>query len=741
MLYKEGTALNFEDLTEQYIKFLQSYNNDTIVWNLVDPRYNTYFGSTISIPKSDFEVKSDMYVGKNIVIFIDDGIKSEFVRDFVTGNVKSNSQYLVNTLSRCFPNANVVTVDYNTLLSNNNRGHIDYIANQNNKIDKLIVFVNQLQFNASYGDIVKNINDIDTECYNRNISVDYVFAPSILSSNSINLSNLVGTVPNIINNMITVKKHKRVLSFFDFVYDFDQDIYTDFYDKYTVAGDVGNGFCYNQYMSALLTRFVMNRIFHMDIEEFYVSIMYKRITSSTCSEFISDYGRHMSEEFDTVRGPTAILRGKYGLSTFKNSGEIVSIGLHTSKDYCVFMHEQGGITCKHEEDLQINDIDLLPFMWFTDGEPSGKQEPLAFPTTGCPWLTISDDNKSEFIINECNPIHYYFIKDNDNSSIIVRFCDATAKSSDVWQIISFGKLGGVTYSNNLNQLYCIGGNQALSPTSWTYYQKAKLRGLLYDLDIKNGALCNSNFLHPTKFGKANMSNFRVLGNDGLWKDVYAHYQEYLIVPYWHDEYNEGTPLDVPKDIVDMGLHTAYPFGSSIRSRIDTYQVDRNRNYGKPIYSLYSLYSSGQIEPVTIYLYGGDSESYGDIEWSTSGGSRVVRQYAKPYSEQLLVNGIIPHAYSTWSRTMPDGIRVINGRKYLCIPNGWSDRLWHYPWWCGEVYWEDLPRNNEDTKGISGDKGKSGVIYNEVQREFFHTQCHLLNGNIIWDKLLIDFGEA
>lgn len=743
MLYKEGTALNFDDLAKQYIKFLQSYNDNTIVWNLVDPRYNTFFGSTFSIPKSDYASNTDDYSGKNIVLFIDDGIKSEYVKDFVTNNVKQNNQYLPSVLTRCFPNANIITVDYSTLFSSSDSGHIDYIANTANNIDKLIVFVNQLQYNITYGDIVKNINDIDAECANRDIDVDYVYAPSIINLAEKDLIGLVGTVPNEINNIITTSNNKRVWSFFDLIYEFDQDVYTDFYNKYTVAGEYGNGICYNQSMSALLTKFVLNRLFRLDREEFYLSLMYQRITTDTYKRFITDYGNHMSEEFSSNGGSTHVLTSKYGgtnYTPFKNTGELISIGLHTSKDYSLFMHEQGGITCKYEEDLQLNDIDLMPFMWFSNGTPDEQSKPLAFPTTGCPWLTVSDENKGNFLIGSENPIHYYFLKDNDNSTIVIRFCDGTAKSADVWQVISFGKFDKVLDKYNINPLYCAGGNQALSPDSWTYYRDSKVAGLLYDLDIKNPALCNSNFLHPTKFGKANLSNFRVLGNDGLWKDVYAHYQEYKVVGYSGDKYHDGTPIDVPQDITDKHFHTAYPFGTNIRNRIDTYQIDASKNYHSTKYNSSRLLSSGQIEPVTIYLYGGDSELYKDIEWSTSGGSRVVRQYAKPYTEQLLASGTVPHAYSTWSRTLPDGIRIINGRKYICIPNGWNERLWHYPWWCGK-YWEDVPRNDRDTCGISGDGTENGVIYNEIQRDFFHTQQHLLGTNIIWDKLLIDFGEA
>ena len=104
--------------------------------------------------------------------------------------------------------------------------------------------------------------------------------------------------------------------------------------------------------------------------------------------------------------------------------------------------------------------------------------------------------------------------------------------------------------------------------------------------------------------------------------------------------------------------------------------------------------------------------------------------------QLLASGTIPHAYSSWSRTIPEGITNIGGKQYLSIPNGWQGRLWHYPWWCGRIYWANGQRNQYE-----GSPTGKGVIYNDIQRDFFHKQRSLLQENIIHDKLLIDFGDV
>ena len=39
---------------------------------------------------------------------------------------------------------------------------------------------------------------------------------------------------------------------------------------------------------------------------------------------------------------------------------------------------------------------------------------------------------------------------------------------------------------------------------------------------------------------------------------------------------------------------------------------------------------------------------------------------------------------SWSKELPCGEVMIGNNKYLCIPNGWENRLWHYPTVVGEI---------------------------------------------------------
>ena len=654
MLYREGTAVDFNDLMTQYIEFLQCYNDDTISWHLIDPRLNTFYGATMSIPKSDYIVDEGNYIKPfneaklpykrgtivsyngnnyrqlvddsmdipsddspnwhkmdktNIVIFYDNGVETKCIKDYNTGVVKHNKDYFVNTITRTVPNSDVVAINYDDLITSiNPHGHIDYVGNSHNNIDKLIVFVNRLGFESggrNNSEFVRNVEELDYECYVRGIDVEYVYAPSVIDINSKSYVESISFI-NFVNNYITKYTKLKINNFFtDVLNKFDGSFLSKVYSDYANKESTKNHIAYNKSIADLLTRYLMNEIFHSSVEEVFVSFHGNSINSSTYYNFIYNNDEYMSEELIKLQVAQRSIHSKYGsLNPFRNSGDLVSIGMHTSFDYDVWMCEQGGITCKKEEDEQINDINLLPFWVFSSSSPSKRLDPVVYPTTGCPWFTVSTNNKSKYMISSDNPIHYYFVKDNSNSTITIRFCDGHGQLADVWQTISFGKLDRVTDKYNINPLYCVGGNSALSPDTWTYYNHSHIEGLSYDLDFKNPSLVNSNFLHPTKFGSANLSNFRVMVNSGEWRDIYAHHQTFSTYQYYTlsgVNYNWGVPLNEPTDNIGSSTHTAYPFGSSIRDRIDTYSVKKSGCVDK-------FASSGQLDRLTVYLYDTDARN-------------------------------------------------------------------------------------------------------------------------------------
>lgn len=438
---------------------------------------------------------------------------------------------------------------------------------------------------------------------------------------------------------------------------------------------------------------------------FYVSLEHMNVTSQTYPNWLrtghmlenhEEYSAHskddndeysdwqtkvyyQSEKYDhSINRPSVVRHvfGKYGgtdrENAFKNTGEFVAIGLHTLFDKDIWMCEQGGITCNKEAMAQINDLNLLP--WRSSMSPrtagsrtyEGAEVKLpVFPGTGCPWFTVSDDNKATFEVS-INGIDYWFTKSDYDATITIRFSNK-GKDYDVYQSISLGMMTNVTCESYMFPLYVAGGNQALSQDIYVYtainaiYPTYK-KGNIYDLDIQNICLSNSNLLHPTKFNNANMSNFRILSPEGEWKDIYGHSQVATVKPYptCADRiYNWGIILEDVVHGMSGSYHSALPFMSDVRNKIDMYTVDRRLN---------------QYEHTSVL-------------------DRVIVNLKKELPHLATgVEGVIPNCYQSWYRTMPAGEVEINGKKYLSVPNGWEKRLWNYPWFLGmysdEQYWKN-----------------------------------------------------
>lgn len=293
------------------------------------------------------------------------------------------------------------------------------------------------------------------------------------------------------------------------------------------------------------------------------------------------------------------IRSKYGSNPpniFKNTGQLVSVGVHTSYDPYLWMCEQGGITCKKEEDEQINDLDLMDFWAFFNGTPNKRVKPPVFPTTGCPWFTISNKNITEYGLSDFGA-RLYITRIGSSFILTIRLIHSKAQLPDVWQSITFGEFVGRQDGYNIDQFYCAGGNQALSPDSWTYFATSHIIGLQMDLDMKNSSLVNSNILHPAKFDKENMSNFRIMNGEGTWEDIYSATQGYEEYQYLDSDGNPtiftwGVPLKKPNFDVGNNLNTAIPY-MLWQNKIDTYTINK--------YDLKKNDMSGKIDPLTVYL--------------------------------------------------------------------------------------------------------------------------------------------
>jgi len=584
---------SFNDIVPSFLDFCAffDYNQDNIIINY---NYDTWHGATVAIPISDYAVEDE--VTDTIYLLGDPTFYSLFFICNRNYSRYANKWYLGNTLKRIYPNSNVVV--------ENQLSISDYITMLSGLSDSKVIYVFGNNIDNRYGGIsglFDYLDEINAVCLSNNLDLYLVYAPTEEHSDELY---------NAIESYVYQDKPRKILNFYSELFDtrldmldaLNQNTYqlTDYRSIYGDQTYVGIP-TYSRNAIALFTRFILSNVFHKDREEYYVSLMYRDNPKSLYSQLFTTYDEYMIEEFNYdqyLHGGWSI-SSKYGSNPpniFKNTGQLVSIGVHTSYDPYLWMCEQGGITCKKEEDEQINDLDLMDFWAFFNGTPNKRVKPPVFPTTGCPWFTISSKNITEYGLSDFGA-KLYITRVGSSFILTIRLIHSKAQLPDVWQSITFGEFVGRQDGYNIDQFYCAGGNQALSPDSWTYFATSHIIGLQMDLDMKNSSLVNSNILHPAKFDKENMSNFRIMNGEGTWEDIYSATQGYEEYQYLDEVGNPtifiwGVPLKRPNFDVGNNLNTATPY-MLWQNKIDTYTINK--------YDLKKNDMSGKIDPLTVYL--------------------------------------------------------------------------------------------------------------------------------------------
>lgn len=386
---------------------------------------------------------------------------------------------------------------------------------------------------------------------------------------------------------------------------------------------------------------------------FYISLQHTTVTSTTYSDWmLKTPGYYQSETFSGGKDKHIVdyFGPNGGLNPFKDTGEFIAIGLHTLYDENLWMCEQGQITCEKEATEQVNRQNLgnLHYNYAYNGKSYESQSPyLSFPGAGCPWITLSDKNKKDYITHD-TPIKYWFTK-TDTDATITYTIHGIGDKIPRWISISFGMLKLFKNENYQFPLYVAGGNQALTQQvfRWVPMRSGSYSFQYintYCLDMSNIALSNSNLLYPTKFNNSNVSNFRILAPDGEWKDIFTKEQLAVIeAEFTCDRVTNYTyTLQEPKPYTDE--HCGIPFCSEFDYMTDTYRVKEPYN---------KLKSSASINDIVVVMNN-------NVPYNTSG-----------------VMGIIPNTFYSWSQTLFTGEITIEGKKWLSVPNGWENRKKHY----------------------------------------------------------------
>lgn len=390
---------------------------------------------------------------------------------------------------------------------------------------------------------------------------------------------------------------------------------------------------------------------------FYITLQHTNVTPTTYSEFLNQPYHYNSEMYNrsyiSSAGPTG------GTNPFKNNGALLAVGLHTDFDDELWMCEQSHITCDEETRTQINHSNLVSNLVSPSRGSYSTNAYVNFPGTGCPWFTISEKNISDYSV-ATHGIDYWFTRDEYSATITICIVGLGTKVPR-WQSMSFGLLECINDESFMFPLYVAGGSQGISQelfvTGLTGSYLSPYTGNMYDLSMDNISLANSYLLAPTKFNGSEISNFRVLTPEGIWRNIFAYKQDSKLIPVpicdgptreW------GYPLLAPVTYTEG--HSTTAFCSDNSHMVDTYRVksgfDRN-------------VSSSPICNISVVLNK-------NIDHNETG-----------------IQGTLTQSYYTWTRTLPCGEVTIKDKKWLSVPNGWEGRKKYYASYIGLVsHWEN-----------------------------------------------------
>lgn len=423
---------------------------------------------------------------------------------------------------------------------------------------------------------------------------------------------------------------------------------------------------------------------------FYISLQYQKVNANTYENYLTTVGnigfsdlvygdgqgtqfnvnvphnRHYSgitQEY-SVEGRT--ISNIQFRNMFNETGEFIAISPHILFDNSLWMCEQGGNACLPLETNPaiLNFRKYIQNVWGCSG--TGHTEEVyspIFPGTGVPWLTVSDDNLSEYITG-ANAIHYWFTKTDYNATITFKL--ANGSSDAVYQSIAFGLLDSVKESAHMFPLFVAGGRTPLKTGIYKYIPlnarcPKPVYGNVYGLNMKDIEMFNSNLLHPTDCCGGTITNFRVMDSNGLWRYIKVHEQSAHIQSFYRcicggvvcDPVDWGVVLEEPIDDLALGS-TDFIFpraGRNARFTIDTYTV--NKEFSRFEYS-------SPLQKILVFL----------------------NDKLHPYDGGCI--GFIPNVFVGWFADLPCGEIELGGKKYLSIPCAWDKRMWKYPSRMGSI---------------------------------------------------------
>ena len=714
MMYETGEAISLKEMLDKFLVFAQKYNESTVSWQLIDDRSDSFFGSTLKIPLGEYKYTG--YRDKKIwminssdffdnVVF--DGNKSIYMDSLVPMFEKmldgshisvvnvENKATAANLLKALKKQTDLPDVVFfggvtETMLADGNIDSYDALVDwcKEKKIELRLFYFSHDSKNKYKDDVGESKHQF------------FYFRDEILND----------PMEEVVEVQEEYERKNDSIFFSNFtIYWREKDVPKHFKDRSEKEEeqsilDRPRKESFSRFMKKI--DIIMNIMLKTFRPVYYTSFQYRNITGGSYEEFFRTKHDVMSEEINKVEGVGGrSIRGKDGIQAFNDTGEMIAVGLHMSYDRDLWMAEQGNITCEAEAGDGTNHMNLLPFWDFRGGTPYQRLDIPEYPGTGCPWLTIADRNKSEYGIDKDNKIKYYFSKSNKCATIVFRIMDKSRIYTDCWQTLVFGCFKYDTYST-IPPLYVAGGNQSLVPDVWVYFSPdLHVNGLRYLLDMKNPCLSNSNLAYPTDFGGAHMSNFRVLCYDGKWRDVFSMQQTYSEYKYFDVC---GAPI--------------YQWGVPVNQH--SYIDSNSSHIHKPKQHLDEVYRSNKLK-------------YNLKDRHLLKNPVEVSIKPKEGEDEHNIHGVIDNCYMVPDFDKESGELETKDSRYVLAPNGWDERLWHYPWYAGRIYW-----GGENAAGINSAVYNTQVSNEQAYKSYHDRENHYEgNENKINTKLLLKTGEV
>ena len=714
----------------------EGQDDDTLLkWECIDDRFATGFGSTYEVVVNDFKKRNEEVT---ITIFGDTWLHVETVAyrehymdkwETLEGTTKIDRiayrESLPEVLGRVYQNGTINLVG-NFSVSNNTEINLDDVINY---LQGLSSYPDYFIFNGATKTLgtsgksatVQKLKDIDNFCISNGIKACCVFTENrnLQGVNNKDWAETFSTTTAMLKFSVLewATHHLHVLEsnynvngndtkideFFD-----TNDLNVSAYalSKYITTDNLDNDFeCYEELIYTVVKRFILENMFILHRECFYISLLYKSIDGgldgSTYNYYFgTDYLPYnlmscFTKNEVTIRISDEITghhQSKYASDQhwnfFKNDGQFVAVCVHTSYSEYLWACQQGQSNC-YDEFIQlrkltdyssgdivnkttINPANLIPERLYRTGASigeAGNSSPPIFLGTGCPMLTISWDNRERYSnkLGLSCPIEIWITRDNNSASITLRL-HTEEDYQDLYQSIEFGKMTSVETENYIYPLYCGGGSIGLSADIYVYFpinggNKTHIEGNVYDLDMNNISMSNSNILHPTKFWNCSFTNFKVLTPEGIWRSIYAHEQTASVQPYP----SLGPPpdfaihLNSPTHNHGANNDGAYPFLLQNWNSVGSQHIgDFSRAYNGRY---------GCKEPCD------NKKVKFNSRWDAI---RIGLNHSIGHG-QYLCYGSIPKCWRSWDKDIPSGEFTCNGKKYLVVPCGWDGRLWDYSW--------------------------------------------------------------